>query len=86
MRRLWKEELWGRILSRCGPCQTPPPEDVRQAHGANDHIRVTIRVKWAPKPAAVKRRPPTACRFYFAEFAVPLVYIFVTPPRPRPPC
>src|SRR4051794_464804 len=40
----------------------------------------SIRVKWMPKPAPVKRRPPTACRFYFAEFAVPLVYIFVTHP------
>jgi hypothetical protein len=38
----------------------------------------TIRVKRAPKPVPVKRRPPTARRFYFTEPAVPLVYIFVT--------
>jgi hypothetical protein len=38
----------------------------------------TIRVKWPPKPDPVKRRPPTARRFYLAELAVPLGYIFVT--------
>jgi hypothetical protein len=37
-----------------------------------------IRVKWTPKPDPVKRRPPTARRFYFTEPAVPWVYIFVT--------
>src|ERR1700733_4902125 len=35
----------------------------------------------AAKPAPVKRRPPTACRFYFAEFAVPpRLYLRQTPP------
>src|SRR5271163_1516609 len=38
----------------------------------------TIRVKWPPKPDPVKRRPPTARRFYLAELAVPVGYIFVT--------
>ena len=38
----------------------------------------TIRVKWLPKPDPVKRRPPTARRFYLAELAVPVGYIFVT--------
>jgi hypothetical protein len=36
-------------------------------------------VKWAPKLDLAKHRPPTAHRFYFAESAVPLVYIFATP-------
>src|SRR5947207_10400791 len=38
----------------------------------------SIRVKRPPKPDPVKRRPPTARRFYFTELAVPLVYIFVS--------
>ena len=41
---------------------------------------LSIRVKWTPKPAPVKRRPPTACRFYFAEFAVPLAISSSHPP------
>ena len=42
---------------------------------------VTIRVKWMPKPAPVKPRPPIACRFYFAEFAVPpRLYLRHNPP------
>ena len=41
----------------------------------------SIRVKWTPKAAPVKRRPPTACRFYFAEFAgPPRLYLRHTPP------
>jgi hypothetical protein len=43
---------------------------------------VTIRVRRSPKPAPVKRRLPTACRFYFAEFAVPRrLYLRHTPAR-----
>ena len=45
------------------------------------HSVFSIRVKRAPKPDPVKRRPPTACRFYFTEPAVLLVYIFVTTPN-----
>jgi hypothetical protein len=38
----------------------------------------SIRVKWPPKLDPVKRRPPTARRFYLAELTVHLGYIFVT--------
>ena len=38
----------------------------------------SIRVKRAPKPVPVKRRRPTARRFYLMEPVVLLVYIFVT--------
>jgi hypothetical protein len=31
----------------------------------------SIQAKWTPKSALVKRRPPTTCRLYFVEFAVP---------------
>jgi hypothetical protein len=44
MRRLWKEELLGKILvGMRPPAKTPPPEDVRQAPAANDHIRVFLQ-------------------------------------------
>jgi hypothetical protein len=42
----------------------------------------SVRVKRPPKPVPVKRRPPTARRFYFTEPAVPLHLYIRHIPRP----
>jgi hypothetical protein len=42
------------------------------------------QLKWAPKPDAGKHRPRTTHRFYFAESAVPLVYVLANVANARP--
>jgi hypothetical protein len=42
----------------------------------SDYPVFTIRARGPPKPDPVKRRPPTARRFYLTELTVSLGYIF----------